>query len=249
MGISYEKMYEIHYYECDKNLNCTLESIMNFLGDVGNKHAESLNVGMEYLTERNITWVFYKYNIKVNRYPEYEEKIRVKTVAEEFKKFYALRSYEIYDEKNIKIVEGSALFLLIDIVKRRAIKITDDQYKAYNVDKGSTGKNLIGRLERLEKVKNNEYVSNFKVRYSDIDFNKHVNNVKYVQWFMDSVPQEIREEYELKEIDILFEHECYYNDEIKCVCEIHKNEDNLLVLSNIQDKDSKELTVFVSKWE
>ena len=42
MGISYEKMYEIHYYECDKNLNCTLESIMNFLGDVGNKHAESL---------------------------------------------------------------------------------------------------------------------------------------------------------------------------------------------------------------
>ena len=44
MGISYEKMYEIHYYECDKNLNCTLESIMNFLGDVGNKHAESLNV-------------------------------------------------------------------------------------------------------------------------------------------------------------------------------------------------------------
>ena len=204
---------------------------------------------MDYLTERNITWVFYKYNIKVNRYPEYEEKIRVKTVAEEFTKFYALRSYEIYDEKNIKIVEGSALFLLIDIIKRRAIKITDDQYKAYNVDKNSTTKKLIGSLERLEKVKNKEYVSNFKVRYSDIDFNKHVNNVKYVQWFMDSVPQEIREEYELKEIDILFEHECYYNDEIKCVCEIHKNEDNLLVLSNIQDKDGKELTVFVSKWQ
>ena len=146
-------------------------------------------------------------------------------------------------------MEGSALFLLIDIVKRRAIKITDDQYKAYNVDKNSTTKKLIGSLERLEKVKNKEYVSNFKVRYSDIDFNKHVNNVKYVQWFMDSIPQEIREEYELKEIDILFEHECYYNDEIKCVCEIHKNEDNLLVLSNIQDKDGKELTVFVSKWQ
>ena len=94
-------------------------------------------------------------------------------------------------------MEGSALFLLIDIVKRRAIKITDDQYKAYNVDKNSTTKKLIGSLERLEKVKNKEYVSNFKVRYSDIDFNKHVNNVKYVQWFMDSVPQEIREEYEL----------------------------------------------------
>ena len=134
--------------------------------------------------------------------------------------------------------------------------------KAIEITKNNTGLTLNiafnygGRQELVratkiiaEKVKNNEYVSNFKVRYSDIDFNKHVNNVKYVQWFMDSVPQEIREEYELKEIDILFEHECYYNDEIKCVCEIHKNEDNLLVLSNIQDKDGKELTVFVSKWE
>ena len=53
MAISYENMYEIHYYECDKNLNCTIESIMNFFGDVGNRHAESLNVGMEYLTVRN----------------------------------------------------------------------------------------------------------------------------------------------------------------------------------------------------
>ena len=42
MGISYEKMYEIHYYECDKNLNCTLESIMNFLGDVGNKQQKEI---------------------------------------------------------------------------------------------------------------------------------------------------------------------------------------------------------------
>ena len=158
-------------------------------------------------------------------------------------------SYELSDQHKLKIVEDSALFLLIDIVKRTAITITDDQYKAYNVDKNSTTKKLIGSLERLEKVKNEEYVSNFKVRYSDIDFNKHVNNVKYVQWVMDSVSQDIREEYELKEIDILFEHECYYNDEIKCVCEIHKNEDNLLVLSNIQDKDGKELTVFVSKWQ
>ena len=124
-------------------------------------------------------------------------------------------------------------------------KITNtSEYKTIKQD---INKNYSGIGQ--EKVKNKEYVSNFKVRYSDIDFNKHVNNVKYVQWFMDSVPQEIREEYELKEIDILFEHECYYNDEIKCVCEIHKNQDNLLVLSNIQDKDGKELTVFVSKWQ
>ena len=31
---------------------------------------------------------------------------------------------------------------------------------------------------------------------------------------MDSVPEEIIEEYELKEIDIIFEKECYYNEKL-----------------------------------
>lgn len=249
MAMSYEKVYEVHYYECDKDLNCTIESILNFLGDIGSKHAESLNVGMTYLTEKNLTWVFYKYNIKVNRYPKYSEKLIVRTTAEEFKKFYALRTYEIYDENNEKIVEGEALFLLIDIIKRRAVRITDDQYEAYGLDKDKTSKKLIGKLKRLEKPQSDDYVSYFTVRNSDIDYNKHVNNVKYVQWFMDSIPYDIIENYKLKEIDILFEKECYYGDEIKCVCDINKNDDEIIILSNIQDKDGKELTSIVSKWQ
>ena len=60
MGISYEKMYEIHYYECDKNLNCTLESIMNFLG-IGNKQ-EKAKCRMDL--KKEIYWVFYKYSVR-----------------------------------------------------------------------------------------------------------------------------------------------------------------------------------------
>ena len=42
-------------------------------------------------------------DIKVSRYPKYGEKIKVVTMAKSFKKFYASRVYEIYDEKNEKI--------------------------------------------------------------------------------------------------------------------------------------------------
>lgn len=249
MALSYEKSYEVHYYECDKNLNCTIETIMNYLSDIGNKHAESRNVGIDYLNARNLTWVFYKYNIKINRYPKYGENIRVKTIAQQFKKFYALRYYEIYDENDKKIIEGSAVFLLIDMLKRRAVRITDDQYEAYDVDKESKSRDLIGRLQRLEKVKEREFINEFKVRYSDIDSNNHVNNVKYVQWVMDTIPKEIIDNSKLKEIDILYEKECYYDDMVTCVCEVHQQEEETIVLSKIEDVDGKELTEFVLKWQ
>lgn len=241
--------YEVHYYEVDKNLNCTITSIMNYFLDAGNKQSESLKVGLEYLKSKNLTWVFYKYDIKVHRYPRYGEKITVSTVGKEFKKFYALRGYEIYDENNNKIVEGEAIFLLIDFEKRRAVRIPEDQYEAYGIDKNSAGKNLMERLQRLEEVKEEQFNCKFKVRSSEIDSNEHVDNVNYVKWAIDTMPQQVLDNYQLKEISIVFEKECYQNDEIKSVCEIKENEkEEIIVLHNIQNSEGKVITKMVSKW-
>ena len=116
MGIITEKEYEVHYYETNYRLECKMSSIINYFCDIGTKQSENLGVGIDYLTERKLAWVFYKYNIKVKRYPKYGEKVKVVTMAKSFKKFYASRAYEIYDENNEKIVDGEGIFLLINIL-------------------------------------------------------------------------------------------------------------------------------------
>ena len=135
MGVRTEKEYEVHYYEVNYRLDCKMSSIINYFCDIGAIQSNDLGVGIDYLTERRLAWVFYKYDIKVKRYPKFGEKIRVVTSASSFKKFYASRLYEIYDENNERIVEGEGILLLINIDKRRAIRIPEDQYEAYNVDK------------------------------------------------------------------------------------------------------------------
>ena len=142
--------------------------LINYFCDIGAIQSNDLGVGIDYLTERRLAWVFYKYDIKVKRYPKFGEKIRVVTSASSFKKFYASRLYEMYDENNEKIVEGEGILLLINIDKRRAIRIPEDQYEAYNVDKNEKSNLKIERLERMEKVDNENI---FKVRYGDIDSN------------------------------------------------------------------------------
>ena len=94
----FTKNYEIHYYEVDSKLRCKLSSIIDFICDVGTQQSEAVGGGIEYCIQNNCAWVFYKYDIKVSRYPKYGEKIKVVTMAKSFKKFYASRVYEIYDE-------------------------------------------------------------------------------------------------------------------------------------------------------
>ena len=248
MGIVTEREYEVHYYETNCRLECKMSSIINYFCDIGTKQSEELGVGIDYLTERRLAYVFYRYDIKVNRYPKYGEKIKVVTMAKSFKKFYASRAYEIYDENNEKIVEGEGIFLLINIDRRRALRIPEDQYIAYRVDIENCPDI---KITKLEKLTNEVDRSNFKVRYGDIDSNMHVNNVKYVEWAVESLPLDIVLNYELKELSVVFEKECRYGAEIIASYEIKENEekDGLVILHKITDDEGKELSVLTSKWK
>ena len=246
MGIVTEREYEVHYYESNYRLECKISSIINYFCDIGTKQSEELGVGIDYLTERRLAWVFYKYDIKVKRYPKYGEKIKVVTMPKSFKKLYASRGYEIYDKNNEKIVEGEGIFLLIDIDKRRAIRIPEEQYIVYGIDIENCPDIKLTKLEKLTKEMNKNH---FKVRYGDIDSNMHVNNVKYVEWAVESLPLEVILNYQLEELSVIFEKECRYGAEIIASYEIKENESGLVILHKIVDNEDKELTVLISKWK
>lgn len=246
MGFKREKEYEVHYYDTNYRLECKMSSIINYFCDIGTEQSELLGVGIDSLTEKRLAWVFYKYDIKVNRYPRYGEKIKVVTMAKSFKKFYASRAYEIYDSNNEKIVEGEGIFLLINIDKRRAVRIPDDQYEIYGVDIENCPDIKPTKLEKLTEVM---YESNFKVRYGDIDSNMHVNNVKYIEWAVESLPLDIVLNYELKQLSVIFQKECRYGAEVSSTCQTKEIEEGIKILHKIEDSEGTELSVLVTKWE
>ncbi|MBC5628635.1 acyl-[acyl-carrier-protein] thioesterase [Clostridium sp. NSJ-6] len=245
MGKRFEREYEVHYYDVDVKLQCKIESIINYFTDIGTKQSEKIGVGIEYMSERNLAWVFCKYDIKINRYPKYGEKIRVATNALGFKRFYASRLYEIFDEEGNKIVEAIGVFLLIDINKRRAVRIPLEQYEFYGV---SEDEECNINVSKPEKLKEEMHSKEFKVRYSDIDSNTHVNNVKYIEWALESVPVEILYNNNLVELSVVFEKECSYGDEIKSICEVKENDEEYIILHKIENNEGKELTTLISKW-
>lgn len=246
MGEQYSKDYQVHFYEADYNLDCTMTSIINILGDVGTEQSEKLGVGINYLVDKNMAWVFYQYDVKIIRYPKYGEKLKAVTVAKGFKKFYAIREYSIYDEDGNKVVEAQAIFFLINIEKRKTMRIPEDQYKAYGLE--SDIKEPF-KIERLEKLEESTYEKEFKIRYSDIDFNRHVNNAKYVEWAIESLPIEVVRDFKLENIKVTFEKECTYGEEIRALSSVRKEEDGSLTsIHRIESKDGMELTKLIGKW-
>ncbi|MBW6411799.1 acyl-[acyl-carrier-protein] thioesterase [Clostridium weizhouense] len=247
MGKSFSKDYEIHYYEVDYKLRCKLSSIIDFICDVGTHQSESVGGGMEYCLNNNCAWVFYKYDIKMYRYPKYAETINLTTQAVGFKRFYGLRKYFIRDSEGILIGEALALFFLINIEKRRPMRIQKEQYDFYGVDRDMEH-NV--KMDGIEKVDEEQFHREFQTRYSDIDSNKHVNNVKYIEWAMEAVPLEVVKDYELSRIKVIFEKETTYGDKISATATVEQvDENSLKSYHKIRNNEGIELTILEAEWK
>lgn len=247
MSKSFTKKYEVHYYEVDSKLRCKLSSIIDFICDVGTQQSEHFGVGIEYCTKNNCAWVFYKYDIKVYRYPMFGEIISITTQPVGFKKFYGLRKYIIKDAEDNLIGEALALFFLINIEKRRPMRIQKEQYDIYGVD-GDVDYDI--SMDRIERTDGEQYHKEFNIRYSDIDSNNHVNNVKYVEWAIEAVPIEVMNDYILKEVKVDFEKETTYGDKISVSATIKEIDDsNLKSYHTIRNNEGAEVTLLEADWE
>ncbi len=52
-------------------------------------------------------------------------------------------------------------------------------------------------------------------RRSDVDPNGHINNVCYLSWALEAVPERVYEGYHLKEVEMDFKAECHAGDTVK----------------------------------
>lgn len=245
MRIVTEKEYEIHYYEIDCEKKLLITSLMNFFSDVAIQQSENLGVGLGYLKEKGTAWVIYKWDIHLKRYPMFNEKIRVRTMPYSFRKFYAYRTFEVLDEGGEVIADANSLWFFIDTKQRKSIRITDDMYNAYGIDKSN---NKVLGMEKVGSPKKIDSEENFNIRYTDIDTNQHVNNVKYVDWALETVPMDVVNNYELNGINIIYEKELTYGESIKVATEIEENEDAVTCIHEVKNAEGKAAAKLKTIW-
>jgi medium-chain acyl-[acyl-carrier-protein] hydrolase len=160
-GIKTTKEYEIHYYEIDYRKKLLVTSLIDFLGDMASYQSELLGVGMEYLKENNLAWVLYKWDIVVDRYPVYGEKINITTIPYSFKKFYGSRKFEVKDEEGKIVATANSLWILVNTEKKRPVRVSQDMMAVYGIDGEDDPVADIKAIEKLSKY-------DYETKYGDV---------------------------------------------------------------------------------
>ncbi len=203
--------YHIRSYECDRNNNLRLVTLMNILQDMAVNHATALGVGFDFCLSKGLAWVGSNYEITINRLPKMDETITISTWPAAEKKVGAIRDFEVFAEDGSRIIAASSQWVLINIDRKRPVSLSENlpDYTIYPERALPTEFN--DKIDDLTKI---DEETKFRVRFDDIDLNRHVNNAVYILWASEAVDPEFRLTHSPYKIEIQFKKEGLIGEKI-----------------------------------
>lgn len=243
----FKKEYKINIFNVDSDHICKFSSLVDFLWDIVISQSDSLGETNEGFVHNQCIWVLLKYDITIYEYPKFKDTITVDTKVIGAKKFYGYRQNTIKNSEGKVIGEVFSTAILIDFENRRPMRISSEQGEVY----GLNGElHEVPPLDDIPKIKKEDYLKNYPVRYSDIDSNGHVNNVKYMEMAIDTLPRSILNEYKIFNIKVLFKKETTDGDTLHIASEVIEDENSpITTLHNITSNDGKLLSKLQFIWK
>lgn len=185
-------------------LNRTLRAsiLLRFLQEASIAHTIELGYPKEKTLERGLLWVIARQSISIKRMPAYDETITLRSWPCETMRFLFPRAYQIADEKGEVIIEGMAVWALIE-EKTRKIVFPDDY--GILIPDGSQGRELpFPRGLKLEGLADQ---ITFRAPFSKCDINGHLSNTAYLDIAEDLIPLDYLKKHTLSEIVVDYKKE------------------------------------------
>jgi len=206
----FRKKYAVHSYEVDASGRAQMSSLLNYLQDAAGVHAGTLGLGVTDLLRNRLTWLLSRYHVKVVRYPVHGQRIEVATWPSGKKGIFALRDFEVSDEEGRLILAATTSWVLINLESKQPVRLNDFVPDDLTYNKRAV-EDEFPTLPELEKA---ERELTLPVLVKDLDFNRHVNNVVYIQWALEAAPPEILNALLPLAIEVSYRDEAFYGDQI-----------------------------------
>lgn len=177
--------FQVRTWDVDRSGRLDIAAAFNYFQEVAGNHAERLGVGKEALNKTGHAWVLSRMTAIIDRRPSWGEIIRAKTWPRGTDRLFAVRDYELLDSEDKIVSRGRSGWIVLDTARMRPVRpqFLTDLFPVYEQ------KNAIEQgIESLKTFPDLISSGSRPVAYSDIDYNGHVNNSRYIQWIQDVLP-------------------------------------------------------------
>jgi fatty acyl-ACP thioesterase B len=217
-GLVFRQNFSIRSYEIGADRTASIETLMNHLQETALNHVKTAGLlgdgfgSTPEMCKKNLIWVVTKMQVLVDRYPTWGDVVQVDTWVDASGKNGMRRDWLLRDCKTGDILtRASSVWVMMNKKTRKLSKIPDEvrqEIGPYFVDSPPVVDDDSRKLPKLDEHRADYVRSGLTPKWSDLDVNQHVNNVKYIGWILESAPLPIVESHELCGMTLEYRREC-----------------------------------------
>ena len=178
------------------------EAILQILETAGSHHSDTVNDSVIAGSQSGIAWILADWHIRIQKRPESGDELHIVTwVRGKARASAILRGFLVTDKSGNEMLRAEARTALYDAERGRPTRISEALFAAYGPEEKTVFEEGAVRLHPLEHY---QCAVPLFLRRSDIDFNNHVHNTRYMDFALEALPREAYERDELKELRIAY---------------------------------------------
>ena len=210
----------------------TNKAILRMLQEIACIHSSYANFGVNDAKKTGMAWILLNWKLQVFSRPIWNTKLKINTWSSNQNHLSFYRDFEIFDESNQLVAIATSKWVLYDINKGSLVKITNDIKSRYvHIDKHVFETKM---NEKLKEPENSILASEYTVSRRDIDTNHHVNNLNYLDFAYEAIPEDIFFNYDFKNVEIMYKHEAKLGETLNLFY-AEKDNSNIITIKNKED--------------
>jgi Acyl-ACP thioesterase len=176
VGMIFKHKFEVGLDDINLNYKMTDRAILKCFENTAALHSDSIQNGLEDISKNQQTWVLIEWTVDIQNRPKYGDKISVRTWVKPSLTRYVYRDFEIRAGGKT-CIKATSKWAIIDLKSKTIVRASKELLDAYQPEEDEAiPAYSLGRLRVLEKYSEHKKVA---IRKSDIDVNRHVNNLNY----------------------------------------------------------------------
>lgn len=208
--------YKIEPQYVDFTGRVSVSSICDLVLHAAGEDAHKRGFGVDALADSNYGWVLSRMAIELDYMPAEYSELSLHTWISDYNRLSSTRNFTLTDNEGREFGRAVSQWCMIDFDTRMPVDM-NTMAKAHEgnmVDAPSPCE----RPRRIGSVCN-EPIGVHRVVYSDIDFNRHMNTMRYIDIIFDSLPIEVPERLSAFRLDMNFMKEARYGDNLALMSE------------------------------
>lgn len=185
----------------NRNGKLSYEAILQILENVAGNHSANSGDSIADANKNGIAWILTEWRVQIIHRPENGESLNITTwVRGKAPAIAVYRDFLLTDENGTEVIRAEAKFALFDLATSKLTRISEELLGSYQPE----DKTVFEDAQRPRTPSEFTSETEVKMRRSDIDFNGHVHNTRYVDLAMEAIPKELYSDDRFTEFHIMY---------------------------------------------